>query len=81
MITHTEKGRERETESTSCWEWYRVVADLVDHDPAGERLVGDLYVEASLQTVQSVLLEEIQVVQPRHLHTHTHTLEVIVNAE
>lgn len=47
---------------------HRVVAALADDDSAGKGLVVDLNVERPVSTVQSVLLDEVQVVYTSNLH-------------
>ncbi len=49
----------------------RVAAVLIDIDSAGEGLIMGLYVQSSLSSVQSVLLDEIHVLHSCHLNTES----------
>lgn len=59
---------------------HRVVAALADNDSAGKGLVVDLNAERPVSTVQSVLLDEVQVVYTGNLHVvnerRTHRLHI-----
>ena len=46
---------------------HRVVAALVDNDSAGKSLVTDLNVKCPVFAVQSILLDEVQVVYTSNL--------------